>query len=76
MQSKQGHSCSHLPCRVNDIAIVFDAIMLDALLESGFYCRVVGFNKVILDELDDQGRFSWEVGALQFSLLSNLHRMT
>lgn len=46
--------CIYLACSVNDIAIVFNAIMLDALLESRFYCRIVGFNEVVLDELNDQ----------------------
>lgn len=40
---------------VDDVALVFGALVADALRECAFYGRVIGFDKVVVDELDDQG---------------------
>jgi len=45
---------SDLPRCIDYVAVVLDAIVVDALLKSGFYCRIVGLDKVVLDELDDK----------------------
>jgi hypothetical protein len=49
---------SHLPGCIDNVTVVLDTIVVDTLLKSGLYCRIVGFDKVILDELYDKRRFS------------------
>ena len=45
---------SHLAGGVDNVTIIFYAFVFDGLVESGLYCRIIRFNKVIFDVLDDQ----------------------
>ena len=40
---------------VDDVALILGAFVVDALGEGAFYGRVIGFDEVVVDELDDQG---------------------
>jgi hypothetical protein len=40
---------------VDDVALIFGTFVVDALREGAFYGRVIGFDKVVVDELYDQG---------------------
>lgn len=46
---------TYLTGSVDDVALVFGALVVDALGEGAFYGRVIGFDKVVVDEFDDQG---------------------
>ena len=45
---------SHLASCVDNVAIIFYAFEFDGLVESGLYCRIIRFDKVIFDVLDDK----------------------
>jgi hypothetical protein len=49
---------SHLSCCIDDVTVVLNAVVIDALLECGLYCGIVGLDKVVLDELNDKRGFS------------------
>ena len=40
---------------VDDVALVLGAFVVDVLGEGAFDGRVIGLDKVVVDELDDQG---------------------
>ena len=40
---------------VDDVALILGALVADTLGEGAFYGRIIGFDKVVVDELDDQG---------------------
>ena len=40
---------------VDDVALILGAFVVDVLGEGAFDSRVIGFDKVVVDELDDQG---------------------
>lgn len=40
---------------VDDVALVFGALVVDVLGEGAFDGRVIRLDKVVVDELDDQG---------------------
>ena len=39
---------------VDDVALVLGALVVDALGEGAFDGRIIGVDKVVVDELDDQ----------------------
>ena len=51
----KGWGMTYLTGSVDDVALVFGALVVDALGEGAFYGRVIGFDKVVVDEFDDQG---------------------
>lgn len=49
----------YLACSVDDVALVDNPTMFDILVEGALDSRIVGVDKVILDELNDEGRLAW-----------------
>ena len=53
---------AYLACCIDDVTVVLDPLVVDALCESGLDGGVVGLDEVVLDELNDEGRFACERG--------------
>ena len=49
---------TYLSCSIYDFALVFNAVELDGLVEGGLDSRVIRFDEVVLDELNDEGGLS------------------
>lgn len=47
---------SDLSCCIDYFTVILQAVVLDALSESALDSRVIGFDKVVFDELDYQRR--------------------
>ena len=50
---------AHLASGVDDVAVILDTIVVNCLLESGLDGRVIGFDEVVVDELNDERGLSY-----------------
>ena len=53
---------TYLAGGVDDVTVVVDALVVDGLVEDALDGGVVGLDKVVLDELDDERGLAWRTG--------------
>ena len=59
-EREDGRERTDLAGSVNYIAVVLDALVVDALGEGALDGRIIRFNEMVLDVLYNEGGFAWE----------------